>query len=78
MDIQTGKLYILKRKADYIAHFGKPILVIVADQKTKEYARIGKESYTERLYVLYDVDSGRTYEYSEWMLGQNYEFLSPT
>ena len=78
MDLQTGKLYILKRKTDYVAHLGKPKLVIVASQKMKDFARIGKESYKERFYVLYAVDSGKTYEYSEWMLDGYYEVLSLT
>ena len=75
MELETGKLYILKRR---IAYLGGPKLVIVVDQKKKEFARMGKESYKERFYVLYAVDRGKTYEYSEWMLDRYYELLSLT
>ena len=78
MDLQTGKLYILKRKTRPIFHLRESRLVIVASQKMKDFARIGKESYKERFYVLYSVDSGKTYEYSEWMLDGYYEVLSLT
>jgi len=74
MKLQIGKMYILKRKS----RFGKSKLVIVASQKMKDFARVGKESYKERFYVLYAVDSGKTYEYSEWMLDGYYEVLSLT
>ena len=76
MDLQTGKLYILKRKLAYGK--SKSRLVIVASQRTKEFARVGKEAFTERFYVLYAVDSGKTHEYSEWMLDRCYELLSLT
>lgn len=78
MDLQIGKMYILKRKTRPTYHLRESRLVIVASQKIKDFARIGKESYKERFYVLYAVDSGKTYECSEWMLERNYELLSLT
>jgi len=78
MKLQIGKMYILKRRTRPTSHLRESRLVIVASQKMKEFARVGGGTFTERFYMLYLVDSGKTYEYSEWMLDGYYEVLSLT